>query len=201
MVEFPDKSDPNSLYGKPCKEGFNSHYVTIKNQGIGTKTNYIPCNPEEVGPEYDEIVIFNPDQILPRYLVHYSRRIYSPTKRNVLWVHSQPESEDYIKLKRKIEKKATVFTFSTSSELMKWLGSSTGTDIRIISSKFRKGDGEESAGVRLCQWLQQEQKWSSIPFMLFCEDGSLVTDLPNGDHIHLTKNGKDLVKFAVKSLK
>ena len=173
----------------------------MKNQGLGTKTtDYVPCNPEEVDPDYDEIVIFNPDQILPRYLVHYSCTTYSPTKRHVLWVHSQTDGEDFSKLKQKIEKKATVFTFSTSSELMTWLGcSSTGTDIRIISNRFQEGDGEESAGVRLCQWLQKEQKWSKIPFMLFCEDPSLVKDLPKEDHIHLTKNGKDLVTFALKS--
>ena len=44
------------LCGKLCKKGFNSHYVPVKkNQG----GDYVPCN-----PEYDEIVVFNPDQIL-----------------------------------------------------------------------------------------------------------------------------------------
>ena len=193
VVEFPNESEPNSLCGKQCKTGFNSHYVTVrKNQG-----DYIPCNPEEVDPEFDEIIIFNPDQILPRYLVYYSiQSADSPTTRHILWVHSPPDGEEITNLKQEIEKKgAIVLTFSTSVELMKWLSASKGEDIRIISSKFRKDDGGESAGVRLCQWLQQE--YSNIPFMLFCEDGTLVKDLPKGEHIHLAKKGKHLIEFAL----
>ena len=90
VVEFPNKMDPNSLYGKPCKKGFNSHYVTlIENQDSrSTKTaDYVPCNPDDNDPEFDEIVIFNPDQILPRYLVYYSRQSSdSLTNRHILWV-------------------------------------------------------------------------------------------------------------------
>ena len=166
---------------------------------VGKTTDYVPCNPDEIDPEFDEIVIFNPDQILPRYLVHYSRQSGDiPTNRHILWVHSQLDGEEYSNLKQEIEKDgAKVSTFSTSVELMDWLRcSSPRKDTRIISSKFRQGDGEESAGVRLCQQLQIE-KWSDIPFMLFCEDGSLVKDLPKGEHIHLTKKRKELLKFAL----
>ena len=199
MVEFPDKSDPNSLYGKSCKNGFNSHYVTLSKHQGGT-TDYIPCNPDEIDPEFDEIVIFNPDQILPCYLVHYSRQSGDLLiKRHILWVHSQPDGDENSDLKQEIEKGgAKVSTFSTSLELMNWLrcSSTKGKDIRIISSKYREGDGEESAGVRLCQQLQLE-KWSEVPFMLFCEDASLVKGLIKGENIFITKNKKELLKFAL----
>ena len=40
--------------------------------------SYQPCDPTKELPDYDEIVIFNKDQILPRYLVYYK-----PIKQNV----------------------------------------------------------------------------------------------------------------------
>lgn len=30
VVEHPDPKAQGSLYGKPCKGGFNSHYVVVK---------------------------------------------------------------------------------------------------------------------------------------------------------------------------
>ena len=193
VVEFPDKKDPNSLYGKPCKQGFNSHYVTVKSQG--GLAEYFPCNPEETAPDYDEIVIFNPDQILPRYLVYYTRNSDpEPTqKRQILWV--DPNTEGNSKLKEQIEKNGVkVLNFSNSGELMAWLKcSAREADIRIISNRFRKGDGEESAGVRLCQWLQQE--WQTVPFLLYCGNTALVKDLPQ--HAKLTQDARDVMKFAL----
>ena len=110
-----------------------------------------------------------------------------------------PWQEAITNLKQEIEKSGVkVLQFSTSQALMQWLScSSPEIDIRITSNKFRKGDEDESAGVRLCQWLQHE--WSHIPFMLFCEDAILVKDLPKGDNVRQpTKREKDLLKFALQ---
>jgi hypothetical protein len=53
-----DPKGPSSLQGKACLSGYNSHYVAVK--------NYKPIQHGEA-PVADEIVIFQEDQILPRY--------------------------------------------------------------------------------------------------------------------------------------
>ena len=61
----------NSLHGKPCKAGYDSHYALVKR--VGLSTAYLPCNVnDEVGA--DELVVFNSSQVLPRYLVRFSLR-------------------------------------------------------------------------------------------------------------------------------
>jgi hypothetical protein len=60
--------EKNSFYGKPCKAGYDSHYVVVNDRKL-------PCAIEEQ-PLYDELVAFDPDQVLPRYIVYY-RRAYS----------------------------------------------------------------------------------------------------------------------------
>ena len=72
VVEDPFKK-PN-LLGKPLKEGFDSHYVLVKN--AGNATTFVPCGLDE-SPDYDEIVISDPAQILPRYVVYYKRLRHS----------------------------------------------------------------------------------------------------------------------------
>src|SRR5690606_17963845 len=141
-----------------------------------------PCNPEETNPDYDEIVIWNSNQILPRYLVYYSRitTTIDTNQRHILWV--DPNTNNNVDIKAEIEANGVkVKMFSTSGELMAYLSNaSREANIRIISNGFRSGDGEESAGVRLCQWLQQN--WNHVPFMLYCSNKSLVKDLPKNDN-------------------
>lgn len=62
---FPVVEDPNgeeSLKGKPNKVGYQSHYVSINKEG------FPPEDPKKA--EYDEFVIFQESQVLPRYVVY-----------------------------------------------------------------------------------------------------------------------------------
>jgi hypothetical protein len=74
--------DPQSLCGKPCGVacGFSSsggvhshdcHYVTVKMHSDSGQ--YFPC-PVRQQPDYDEIVVFNPNRILASAYVDFQRR-------------------------------------------------------------------------------------------------------------------------------
>jgi hypothetical protein len=55
VTELP--TDPQSLLGKGCEPGYDSHYACVKEVGL---MNFFPCRMDEPeGPDYDEIVIFN----------------------------------------------------------------------------------------------------------------------------------------------
>lgn len=48
-------------------EGFDSHYALVRRvHGL----IYVPAKPGEI-PDYDELVVFRPAQILPRYIYYY----------------------------------------------------------------------------------------------------------------------------------
>ena len=53
------------LHGKPCIEGYDSHYAIVDRY-------YFPCHDDEE-PMADEAVVFRPSQILPRYLMYYRK--------------------------------------------------------------------------------------------------------------------------------
>lgn len=62
VVESPLSEE--KLVGASVKKDYDSHYIIIE------KTNKFPC-PLDKQPDFDEIVVFNPSQILPRYIVYY----------------------------------------------------------------------------------------------------------------------------------
>jgi hypothetical protein len=73
---------PFSCCGKACGEACNftssngidshdSHYVTVKKNQFTQQ--YFPC-PVRQQPEFDEIVIFKPERILPTAYVSFQRR-------------------------------------------------------------------------------------------------------------------------------
>ena len=104
VVERTDQ--PDSLLGSPCQKGYNSHYVLVKNDDPNDNLNYQPCNPDTDVPEYDEVVVFNKDQVLPRYLVYYTRvesdkQSLVSYKICVLWVDQNDNSETIAELKKK----------------------------------------------------------------------------------------------------
>ena len=149
VIEHPSTLNPNSLLGKPCKAGYDSHYVLVKQKEPNSMV-YLPCDPADVIPDYDEIVIFNPNQILPRYLIYYSTtNTETIPLRTILWVDKHFEGGN-AKIISKIEKeKVRVFRLSSSAEVMGWLAScsrDSNLDIRVISNGYREGDGDESAG-------------------------------------------------------
>ena len=81
--------NPLPLNGQPCNEQspccggagrHDSHYVCVK-----LKDKFLPC-PAREQPDYDEIVAFNPDAVLPMAAFEFKRR-----RRTLLWVDDHPE--------------------------------------------------------------------------------------------------------------
>jgi len=64
----------SKVFGKPCKDGYDSHYVIVRQEEKESSHYLYPCNPLCEVPDFDEIVVFNQDQILPRYLIYYTRK-------------------------------------------------------------------------------------------------------------------------------
>jgi len=74
VIERPsnDPADKDkTLLGKPCKQGFDSHYSITK------KVTGMPC-PMNEEPDGDELVVFSKDQILPRYLIFFRKTSPNP---------------------------------------------------------------------------------------------------------------------------
>jgi len=203
VVERTDS--PNTLLGTPCKPGYDSHYVLVKNTDPSQLgLDYQPCNPEDSVPDYDEVVVFDKDQVLPRYLVYYNR-LDQPSagstakKCHILWVdNNKTNNTDLIADLQ--SHGIIVTTLANSSSLMSWLALNhrESNKIRIISNRNRPGDGDESAGVRLLQWLRQkESEWQHIPFLLYCGNAKLVQDLRQGPDVIVTDSRADVLKFAL----
>jgi hypothetical protein len=84
---------PNYLVA--CKQGYDSHYALVR-QVSGLI--YMPVKPGEM-PEYDELVVFKKEQILPRYIYYY-RSVSSPNSdaqqsaqlMHTLWLESAPSA-------------------------------------------------------------------------------------------------------------
>jgi len=194
-------TEKDKLLGQPCVEGYDSHYVLVKKKS--TKENlldYYPCKYGET-PDYDEIVIFNNNQILPRYLIYYNQTELNETYRIIIWVDPNPHHNH--KIISKIEKNnIKVVTFPNSYSMKHWLKEKdpeTLKDIRVISNRFREGDGEESAGVRLCSWFKDENsEWKHVPFMIYCGKHKLVCDLPKYESVFLANEEVEVYEFAIK---
>jgi hypothetical protein len=56
--------DVKELNGKACMSDYNSHYTVVQSNSVPTP-NY------SATPYADEVVIFQEDQILPRYIVYF----------------------------------------------------------------------------------------------------------------------------------
>src|ERR1051325_360516 len=103
VIETAVKDSEQSLMGKKCMEGFDSHYVLVKGEGESNLI-YQPCDPTKDIPDYDEVVVFNKSQILPRYLVYY-KRIDTKKKNNeksvhLLWVDPNDNSDTLQELQK-----------------------------------------------------------------------------------------------------
>jgi len=121
----------------------------------------------------------------------------------VLWVDSNPNANKI--LITNIEQVGVnVVNFLTSGELKCWLSNKPVEivdKILIISNRNRPGDGDECAGVRLCQWVKEEgSEWKDVPFIIYCFLPDLVCDLPKFKDVLLTNDRKEVFKFVIKHL-
>lgn len=119
-------------------EGYDSHYSLLK-QPKGAKA-HIPITSLDDIPDADEAVIFNPDQILPRYLIYIEESKKETSKfRTVLWIDPVLKKNlEYIE--RIKQHKIDVVTLDTNLDAMEWLSLNanhkllTAHSLRIISS-------------------------------------------------------------------
>jgi hypothetical protein len=100
----------DDLLGKPVKEGFDSHYALLKNSI--SKKIILPAKTTEA-PDLDHIVVRDPSQVLPRYLVYYRKKHQvdssivlsekelledNPNLRVVVWVDDKPNDPRTVEL-------------------------------------------------------------------------------------------------------
>jgi len=88
-----------SLLGRSCGDRcggtgtHDSHYVVVKQDRNG---KFLPC-PDRQEPEYDEIVVFKPERILPTASVNYCRR-----RKTLLWLDDDPNSDSNVRVRLNI---------------------------------------------------------------------------------------------------
>jgi hypothetical protein len=88
-----------SLLGRSCgdrcggTDTHDSHYVVVK-QDINGK--FVPC-PDRQEPEYDELVVFKPERILPTASVNFCRR-----RKTLLWLDDDPNSDSNVRVRLNI---------------------------------------------------------------------------------------------------
>jgi len=235
VIERAQKNDSKSLYGQTCKNGFDSHYVLVKDETPDQQNSlsYQPCDPTKKLPDYDEIVIFNKDQILPRYLVYYKpinqnvdsflesgfsalnlQRSPLPSTTtanqksskiiNLFWV----DQNDNSKLIKKMEENPIVVKqFDKTSQLHAYLDKIydlivTKQDFyfAVATNRFRKGDGDEVAGMRLLQSLRhKDSPWKSVIVILYCGNvKSVEKEFPKEENLFLTDNEAEFIKYILK---
>jgi len=162
-----------NLVGKPCVPGYDSHYALVS----GPSSVMLPISSPTERPTADEIVVFNPCQILPRYIVYSSRRslVPAPTGRNtVLWVAaaSMPaELQQWIAMHNLAE----VREFQSRRQLEAWmrrysqvLAPLVPHRIRIITQSVLDDATNERGGEILIQHFKSSAEWSRIPIALAC---------------------------------
>ena len=189
--------EKHSLFGQPLKPGYDSHFVLVKKSGESNTSEFYPCDPEKEAPDYDEIIIANPHQILPRYLIYYSQ-LDIKHQRTLLWI--DPNTNSNSGLVAKIcSYPVNVIQLPDLVSMIQFLFNQKSTsDIRIITNRARPEDGGESAGVRTCQWILNHDDYKHIPIMIYCGNPSLVADLPPG--AQLTNDPALLFEFATQNL-
>jgi len=62
-------------------DSHDSHYVTVRKKG-----DYYPCPPREQ-PDFDEVVVFKPEVVLPAAAFDFKRR-----RRTLLWLDDRPSN-------------------------------------------------------------------------------------------------------------
>ena len=88
------KCPDSSLEGRSCHDephrccgpdSHDSHYVTVRKN-----VDYFPCPPREQ-PDFDEVVVFNPANVLPAASFEFKRR-----RRTLLWLDDRPDRNKHI---------------------------------------------------------------------------------------------------------
>jgi len=155
-------------------------------------------------------VIFNRDQILPRYIVYYHRK--STFMSNIslpllLWVEDKPYNIDnqfLLKQIQTVNSNIQLHQFNTTVEFRVWLQNHNASlttfinakKIRIITNRNRKEDGE-LAGQNLIDSLKKEKHYHKIPILLFCRNINVVAHMHNPKKLTFVScDMNDAIKFG-----
>jgi len=172
------------------RRGFDSHYVLVTEK----PEDLFPCLPTcPRGPDFDQIIIQDPAQILPRYVVYYShdeKQRGQKKTTHVVWIEDQPTQHQQFLTKLTKIIGVRILLLPSIAALTDWLRrdaikiipEAEKSQLYIISSPSLSGN--DISGIRLCQWLKHpESPWNSCPFFLFCNSLSgihLLTNLEQG---------------------
>jgi len=176
VIESPDDKT-YSLLGAPVQKGYDSHYVLVKKVVEHCVENYLPCkHTDPSGPDYDELVLFNPDQILPRYLCYYKSEEETGMLHDkwVYWI-GDPDRSVQVVSEANL-KDIKVKFFASTIAFQQFLDENQSTILfmndfpRVICNYYQPGT-KEVVGERFCLWLKNSRNiWKWIPFALYCED-------------------------------
>jgi len=173
----------DTLTGKPCKNGYDSHFVILIPDGL---IDYPVGVNEE--PTADEVVIFALDRILPKYI--YTLKKIEPLEVGsnyycLLWVSDKiigesSENKELIKTIQKANVNILVFSMGSTAECLLWLHRNyvqcaSPPPVRIITTRSRRFDSDNKAGIKLMDTLRgsKESRIQKIPILLFCSSATI----------------------------
>ena len=193
------------------QEGFDSHYALVTQA-----SNWQPCAIDEEA-DADELVVFQKQQVLPRYLVYYSRLRHGlqlaalhPNQPVLAWVdhaHDSPENCAFRKFLWQQSPQTQVVQLHSTAQLKVWLQQHEALLqqllqqqlLRVMTNRYRPSDGGERAGEELCEWLKQDDNWKSTMVMVYCRDVRAVQHLFNPQRdmgVFVTSNSAHALAFA-----
>ena len=217
VTEAAAMNSPDSLMGKGCVEGYDSHYIVLPQQQKGYKNSAItkPYNPNSLleAPGCDEIVVFNKAQILPRYIFYYeksesSKRGFLPievrdAKTVALWVDEEITSRDMLLLQTYAKKAVpglAIVPMVSSSELKSWLhqyGQEVEDKIVVITSSFRANDGEANAAWRVINEVRKVAKLKKVPILVHSKSSSEdAQNFAKMKLVYTTSNDSSILSFV-----
>jgi len=175
VTESPSAS--NSLAGKPLKKTYDSHCVLVTEK----KDIFSPFNPKtdhELNYNFNQFVVSNTDQILPRYAVYYTPKSLSKKSpkimKHIIWLDSDnTRNQDLLSKVSKIIA-ARVLQLYSFHAFQEWISSEAEN---IITDKSKcyivcasNIDNDETAGLKICRWIKASPQWQDFPFLLLCEN-------------------------------
>eukprot|EP01103_Thecamoeba_quadrilineata_P005388 TRINITY_DN1519_c0_g2_i8.p1 TRINITY_DN1519_c0_g2~~TRINITY_DN1519_c0_g2_i8.p1 ORF type:complete len:1173 (+),score=281.90 TRINITY_DN1519_c0_g2_i8:391-3909(+) len=161
------------------EEEYHSHYCVLDK----SFSVIDPSSASSLTPVADEILVFDPDQILPVCLVTYSRTSTSDdegiSRRIVVWVQERETPETSFIFPQLAQQRIELVHLRSIQEAKSWLSKSQQLEKMIEESTIRLvtrlNDSQEEAGSGpglgqvLCHWIKNEDFCESLPVLLFAK--------------------------------
>eukprot|EP01094_Clydonella_sp_ATCC50884_P013743 TRINITY_DN2401_c3_g1_i1.p1 TRINITY_DN2401_c3_g1~~TRINITY_DN2401_c3_g1_i1.p1 ORF type:complete len:633 (-),score=164.54 TRINITY_DN2401_c3_g1_i1:46-1767(-) len=208
-----------NLHGKECVAGYDSHYVLTAGQDAEMQPVRVLRDAKGQrmveAEKADEIVVFSPAQVLPRAVVYLSEkgalRRPSMQKPVVVWVDPRRKMTDVQRCAQFVEANASseILHAATTAELVTFLQRYRNElrpllerrHIRIITNRYRAGDGGDKAAARLIQRVKRVMRPGRtglhIPILVYCGRMMGAMSLWNPkEEVYVTTNDKVAQAFA-----